>query len=252
MILELALVVFVYMTLWYFLALYLRDNSVVDIAWGIGFILIAFWTFFRNESFGLQQGVVLLLVCLWGIRLSGHILLRRHGHGEDPRYAAWRKQWTWIKVRSFFQVFMLQGVIMLIIALPIIMVMQAPSSSFGWLQMMGVFIWLGGLGFESIADWQLYSFKKNPRNKGKILDKGAWKFSRHPNYFGEAMLWWGLCYTAFQVSYWWIIISPALITFFLLKVSGVTLLEARYKGNTVYDRYKRRTSSFIPWWPKNS
>jgi steroid 5-alpha reductase family enzyme len=246
--------VMVYMTGVYLLALILKDNSIVDVAWGPGFILVAVISLIRNPLFAPRQALILALVVMWGMRLATHILVRRAGQGEDFRYAQWRRNWgRWFVVRSYIQVFLLQGVFLMIIASPIIMVGFAPGVRLGVRDGLGAAVWLMGYIFEVVGDFQLERFKRGGKNKGRIMTSGLWRYTRHPNYFGEAAMWWGIFFIALSVPKGWTgFISPLLITFLLLKVSGVPMLEKRYAGNPEFAAYARRTSVFIPWFPKRS
>lgn len=248
-----ALVVFLYMNCVFIGAVLIKNNSIVDIAWGIGFICVAFVTLFLNEGIAARKGLVTALVFLWGIRLSAHVALRNKGKPEDFRYAKWRKQWgKWFIPRSYFQIFLLQGVLLLIISFPVILVNRSQTAGLTLLDIIGVLIWCVGFFFESLSDHQLMRFKRNPAHKGLIMTRGLWRFSRHPNYFGEALIWWGIFAVVLSVEYGWTaIVSPLLITFLLLRVSGVTMLEKRYADNAQYAAYARKTNAFIPWIPKS-
>jgi steroid 5-alpha reductase family enzyme len=248
-----ALLIFITMTLVWLLSLLTRKMSIVDGFWGIGFIGIVLYHFFSGIEMEPRRFIVTYLVVLWGLRLAGHIFYRNHGKPEDPKYAAWRGDWGkntwWI---SYFKVFLLQGVLMFIIALPLQVVMLSCGPTLSRLDWVGVALWFFGWLFETAADYQLLKFKKQPANKGLVMNKGVWRYSRHPNYFGETVVWWGIFIISISSGYWYIsILSPLLITFLLLKVSGVTLLEKRYAGNDAYAEYKKITSSFFPLPPKN-
>jgi steroid 5-alpha reductase family enzyme len=249
-------IVLAYMTVWYLVALVKKDNSVADIAWGLGFVLVAAITFFRRGSLFLPL-LVTGLVAVWGLRLARHIFVRNKKPGEDPRYAEWRRKWGRAFVwRSYLQVFLLQGLFLLIISSPVIIININPynpaSMADGWdTWFIGVLVWGVGLFFEAVGDAQLARFKRDPVNRGKIMDRGLWRYSRHPNYFGESLMWWGIFLIALEVPYGWTtVVSPALITFLLVRVSGVPLLEKRYAGNAEFQAYARRTSAFFPWFPK--
>jgi len=244
--------VFVYMSCVFVIATLRKDNSVVDIAWGIGFILVAVMTFFLEAGFSWRQILVTGLVCIWGIRLAAHISVRNRGKGEDFRYARWRREWGKMFVlRSYFQVFLLQGVLLLIISYPVILVNKTGTEGMSAWDVAGVAVWSLGFFFETVGDYQLSQFKKDPRNTGKIMTAGLWSLTRHPNYFGEAALWWGIFLIALSSrNGWTAVISPVLITFLLLRVSGVTMLEKKYEGNQAFLEYARKTSPFFPWIPK--
>jgi steroid 5-alpha reductase family enzyme len=242
-----------FFTFFYLLSVVLKDASIVDIAWGLGFIVIAATGVVFHGAHPVLV-VHLILVTIWGLRLSGHIFFRKLKHaGEDFRYANWRKNWGhtfwW---RSFLQVFLLQSIVMLVIALPIIIAAERGSEKIGPWTVIGVAIWLLGFLCESIADAQLTAFKKDASNKGKLMMSGFWKYSRHPNYFGEAVQWWGIWVIALAVpGAWWTVIGPVAITYFLRFVSGVPMLERKYAGREDFEQYKKRTHAFVPWLSKD-
>ncbi|MGB6339940.1 MAG: DUF1295 domain-containing protein [Candidatus Aminicenantaceae bacterium] len=244
--------VFLYMTMVFLLALKKKDNSIVDIAWGLGFIGVAIFTFFLKEGWTNRHFIVTGLVIIWGIRLAIHIAMRNRGKGEDFRYAKWRHDWgRWFMLRSYFQIFMLQGASLFIIALSIILVNFSGREDLTAIDFLGMGVWCIGFFFEAVGDYQLRQFKKRPKNKGKIITTGLWKYTRHPNYFGEVVLWWGIFLLALPVENGWIaILSPLLITFLLLHVSGVAMLEKKYAGNAEFEAYAKRTNAFFPWFPK--
>lgn len=246
------LTVFLFMTAVFVYASVKKDNSVVDIAWGLGFICIALLTLILEKGIVWRQMLVTALVFIWGTRLAVHISLRKKGKGEDWRYAKWRREWgRRFLLRSFFQIFMLQGLFLLIIVYPVILVNHSPGRGFTFLDILGTSVWIFGFFFEAVGDYQLARFKKNPKNKGKILTDGLWKFTRHPNYFGEAMMWWGVFLIVLSVPYGWTAaFSPLFITVLLLRVSGVTMLEKKYEHDMNFAAYARKTSPFLPWFPK--
>jgi steroid 5-alpha reductase family enzyme len=247
-----ATAVFVYMTAVFLGAVFKKDNSIVDIAWGPGFILVAVVTFCLRPGFEARHVLVSGLVTAWGVRLAVHIYLRNRGRGEDFRYAKWRKDWgRWFIPRSFLQVYMLQGIFMLLISSPITLVNRSSERGLTLFDALGGLLWLVGFLFEAVGDYQLKRFKQKPESKGRIMTAGLWKYTRHPNYFGEAALWWGIFLIALSVTGGWAsIISPLTINFLLLKVSGVTMLEKKYAGNREFEAYASRTSAFLPWLPK--
>lgn len=243
------LVIFVSANVGFFVSLVKKRNDVADIFWGIGFILVAWTTFFLADKSNVSALLVNILVTIWGIRLALHIGLRNRGKGEDFRYKAWREEWGktfyW---RSYLQVFILQGVFLFVISLPIIFV-NSRNTEFSVFSVLGLIIWIIGFLFEAIGDYQLLQFTKNPENKGKIIQTGLWKYTRHPNYFGEVALWWGIFCFALPFGFW-TIISPITITYLLLKVSGIPMLEKKYENNPEFAEYKKRTSAFFPMFPK--
>lgn len=247
-----ALLVFLFMNVLFIFALQKKDNSIADIGWGIGFILIALYTLFKNGQFLERQLLITVMTITWGTRLAIHIYMRNKGKGEDPRYKRWRQMWgQQFMVRSYLQVFMLQGAIMLAIATPIIMVNTSNVPGLTFFDLLGFVVWMLGLFFESVADYQLYLFLQDPANRGLILMKELWRYSRHPNYFGEVMIWWGMFFVASNVPGGWMsIISPITISYILLFVSGVPLAEKQLQSLAEFAEYERKTSIFIPWFVK--
>lgn len=247
-----AAAIFIYMNMMFILSRIKHDNGIVDIAWGPGFVIVALLTFFAKSGMGPRPLLILTLVSIWGLRLAIHIFLRNHGRGEDFRYRHWRETWgKWFVLRSYLQIYMLQGLMMFIVSLPIQIANTAGSGPLGALEATGVLVWLLGFGFEAIGDFQLLRFMKNPANKGKVMRYGIWRLTRHPNYFGEATLWWGIFLIAFQCPGGWAgILSPMVIDFLLLYVSGIPMLEAKYRDNPEYQQYRRTTNALIPWVPK--
>ncbi len=246
--------ILLYMTIVFLFALKKKDNSIVDVAWGLGFIGVTLLTFFLKEGFTTRQIVVSGLVFIWGIRLALHIAFRKKGKGEDFRYAKWRRDWgRWFVLRSYFQIFMLQGVFLFIIGLPILLINFSQKEGLAVVDFVGIGVWCIGFFFEAVGDLQLTQFKKRPENKGKIITTGLWRYTRHPNYFGEVVMWWGVFLLALSVENGWIsILSPLTISFLLLRVSGVTMLEKKYKGHAEFGAYAERTNAFFPWFPKDS
>jgi steroid 5-alpha reductase family enzyme len=245
------LVILMLMLACWLASLALRDASIVDIFWGAGFVLCA-WMYFAlmPQGFAGRKWLTCLLVTFWGMRLALHILRRNQGKGEDYRYRAWREQagrrWWWI---SLFKVFLLQGALLWVISIPLLWAQASPvPGRLVWLDGAAVVVWCVGFSFEAIGDWQLQRFKANPANRGKVLQQGVWRYTRHPNYFGEAAVWWGYYLLAAAAGGWWTIYSPLLMTILLLRVSGVTLLEKRLaQSKPGYREYMQTTSAFIPW-----
>lgn len=236
-------------------SLRIRDNSIVDVFWGFGFMIIAVISFSQSEQSSAQY-IMTGLVLLWGIRLTSHIWFRKLREGkEDPRYAKWREEWGsgwYFIVRSFLQVYMLQMVLMLVVAIPILVV-NVPAIDIGivkdwnFLLIFGVIIALSGLVFETIADLQLRAFIKI-KKPWQIFMTGLYRYSRHPNYFGESVFWLGISLISLPFSYLGLI-GWIVITCLLLFVSGVPLQEARYEWRSEWEEYKKRTSVFVPWFP---
>ncbi|MFD2202944.1 DUF1295 domain-containing protein [Shivajiella indica] len=248
--LDLACLLFIYMVCWFLIAVFKKRNDVADIAWGLGFVFLA-WISFSLGNKNPRSILVNSLVTIWGLRLAWHIFNRNKGKKEDFRYLEWRKTWKYFYLRSFFQVFMLQGFFLYIIAFPVLYINISPPNSLSGWDSLAVMIWLFGFVFESLGDYQLQQFKNNPNNKGKIIQTGLWKFSRHPNYFGDAVQWWGIFILALPLAGGWItIIGPIMITYLLRYVSGVPMLERKYLGNPEFEKYKQKTSVFFPLPPK--
>jgi len=250
--LQAAVIVFIYFFLFFLVAQIIRNNSIVDMGWGAGFVLVALATLFIQGAYMERNLLLVLLITIWGGRLTYYIVRRNWGKPEDFRYAKWRREWgRWLVPRAFLQVFMLQGLLMLVIGYPIILVNANPQPGLNILDYLGLAVWIIGFYFESVSDKQMAEFKKDPANKGHIIKTGLWKYSRHPNYFGEATMWWGIFLLSLSVSLGWsAIISPLTITLMLLYVSGVPMLEKKYKDNPEFQEYAKVTSKFFPWFPK--
>ncbi len=242
-------IIVAFMTGAWLFSLYKKDMSVVDGFWGLGFIAVTLHWFTRLEDIEPRQFIITYLIVLWGMRLAIYIFYRSRGKAEDPRYVAFRDDWkekTWYI--SYFKVFLLQGALQMVIVLPILVVMHDAGTTPGTADLVGILIWTFGFIFETAADLQMLRFKQNPANKGKVMDKGLWYYSRHPNYFGEVCVWWGIFIISLGSGLWYLsVLSPILITYMLLKVSGITMLEKRYEGNDAYSIYKQTTSPFFPW-----
>lgn len=252
MLLEVGLVVLVYFFVFFIMGTILKNNSIVDQAWGLGFVLISLYTMIRLQNFGIISLITMVVVALWGGRLFYHIMRRNFGKPEDFRYANWREEWgKYVVIRAFFQVYMLQGVIMVSIAFPVVLIHERIVQDFNSLTALGVFIWAIGYFFEVVGDAQLHRFKRNPENRGKLMTTGLWQYTRHPNYFGEATMWWGIFVIAISAGATWLsILSPIIITLLLLFVSGVPMLEKAMKNRSGFEDYAYRTNKFVPWFPK--
>ena len=236
------------------MSLIYRNVTLVDSLWGLGFVLIAWLTFFLADGFFGRKFLIALLVSVWGLRLAGHLSWRNWGHGEDPRYGAWRAESGdrfWLV--SLFKVFVLQAIFLWAIALAMQWgQLSSLPAKITWLDFLGLGLWLTGFFFEAVGDWQLARFKANPNNKGRVMDQGLWAYTRHPNYFGETLIWWGIfLITLATPGSWWTIVSPIIITVVLLKMTGVTLMEKTIvKTRPGYEAYIAKTNAFIPWFPK--
>jgi steroid 5-alpha reductase family enzyme len=236
------------------ISLVLRNSSIVDIFWGTGFVLVAWAAFLLGaEGFPPRKWLLAILVTIWGLRLSLYILARNWRKPEDFRYAKWREEnganWWWF---SFFKVFLLQGVLLWIISAPLVAAQSISGPrSLGILEGLGVVLWSIGFFFEAVGDWQLSRFKADPAHRGMVMDRGVWRYTRHPNYFGDATAWWGHYLVALSAGAWWTFFSPALMTFLLVRVSGVTMLESSLREKKpAYRDYMESTSAFIPWIPR--
>lgn len=246
--LTLGVLLFLYMSLWFLVSLIKKRNDVADIAWGLGFVIMSWVSLFVLGDFSVRGLLVGVLVSIWGLRLAWHIYIRNRSKSEDYRYLAWRKEWgTWFYLRSYLQVYILQGVLLFLIVLPVLIINKNSGSLLNLLDLVGVLIWLFGFYFEAVGDKQLADFIKNPENKGKLMQKGLWAYTRHPNYFGEVTQWWGLWIIALSVQNGWIgIVGPITITFLILKVSGIPLLEKKMEENPDFVEYKKKVSAFFP------
>ena len=240
-----------YVSVWFIISLLIKRNDIADIAWGLGFVAIAIFLFITQPS-TLQSTIVYILTIIWGIRLAIHIGVRSKGKPEDFRYKKWRDEWgKYFVLRSYLQVYLLQGFFMWIISAPIIVVAMAQNQAISPFILAGSIVWLIGFAFESIGDYQLMLFIKHKQNKSDIMQTGLWKYTRHPNYFGEVLLWWGIFIMVLPLPYGVsAIISPITISFLLLYVSGIPMLEAKYKDHQAFQDYKKRTSAFFPMLPK--
>jgi len=230
------------------------DTSIVDPFWGPGFVLIAATAYLVGEGFEPRRLLLTGMVAIWGLRLGFHLLGRNLHEGEDRRYRAMRAHWgssfCWVSLGT---VFLLQGVLMWIISIPIQTVATASAPpGLAPTDVLGVALWCLGMFFEVFGDQQLRRFKADPGNKGKVLDTGLWAYTRHPNYFGDAMVWWGIFAVAAGVpAGWWTVFSPLVMNFFLLRVSGVAMLEKDIaERRPEYRAYIERTSAFIPRPPR--
>jgi len=247
-------VVFVLTTALWGVSVAVRDTSIVDIFWGAGFVVIAWVTFAASDGSSGRRLLLAVLTTIWGMRLTIHLARRNLGHGEDRRYRAMRKRhgdrWP---MRSLWAVFWGQGVLMWMVSLPVQagQVYTTPADLI-WLDVLGAVVWLLGFLFETIGDFQLTRFKADPANAGLVMDRGLWSWTRHPNYFGDFSVWWGLFLIALAtLSAWWTIISPILMSVLLIRVSGAALLErGMSKTRPGYEDYVRRTSGFLPRPPK--
>lgn len=234
------------------LSLLLRNASIVDVAWGAGFLLIAWVTFAATNGIGPSRWLLLGLTSIWGVRLSGYLAWRNAGRGEDKRYAAMRsKHGSRFAFVSLWTVFGLQGAVMWIVSLPVQVGMAAAQPGVSGWHVLGFCVWAVGLVFESVGDLQLARFQADPGNQRRVLMCGLWRYTRHPNYFGDFLVWWGLYFIAIaHGAALWTVVGPIVMSVFLMRVSGVTLLEkSLLRTRPEYARYQRETSAFFPWFP---
>jgi steroid 5-alpha reductase family enzyme len=241
-------------TLMWMLSVRPRNASIADVWWGTSFLLLAWLYMFLSPTATSRGWFMAVLITVWGTRLSAHIVRRGRGTGEDPRYAAMRAAqggaFWW---RSLLTVFWLQGTIAWFVAIPVLVAVRAPQpAALTVVDGVGILLFVIGFGFEAVGDIQLGRFRGDPRSRGRVLDTGLWRYTRHPNYFGDATLWWGIYVMAASVPHGWLtVLSPSLMTLLLMRVSGVTLLEAGLKQSKPdYASYIDRTPPFIPWFPR--
>jgi steroid 5-alpha reductase family enzyme len=241
------------MTILWLISIINKNVSVVDLFWGVGFVLTCVVYFLNTEGFETRKILIMAMVAIWGLRLSIYLAWRNHGKGEDFRYQKFRKdfgehRYWWY---SFFSVFLVQGILMWLISAPLLGAQFYPGNSLGILDFLGILIWLIGLVFEAGGDMQLARFKANPTNKGKVLDTGFWHYTRHPNYFGDAAAWFGYALICLAAGSYIPVLGSVLMTALIIKVSGVALLEKTLNTSKPgYQEYVRKTSAFVPWFPK--
>lgn len=241
------------MTILWLISIKIRNVSIVDLFWGFGFVVAASVYFIFTKGFETRKILLLSLVAIWGLRLSIYLAWRNIGKGEDFRYQKFRKdfgedRYWWY---SFISVFLLQGVLMWLISAPLLGAQFYQDDGLGILDFIGIAIWIIGFVFEAGGDMQLARFKANPANKGKVLSIGFWHYTRHPNYFGDAAVWFGYALICLSAGSYWPVLGTVLMTALIIKVSGVALLEKTLNNTKPgYQEYVRKTSAFIPWFPK--
>jgi steroid 5-alpha reductase family enzyme len=241
------------MTLLWLISIKIRNVSIVDLFWGFGFVVSCAVYLLFSEGVETRKILLMTLVAIWGLRLSIYLAWRNIGKGEDFRYQKFRKdfgeeRYWWY---SFFSVFLLQGVLMWLISAPLLGAQFYAGNELGILDFSGVAIWIIGFVFEAGGDIQLARFKANPDNKGKVLDTGFWRYTRHPNYFGDAAVWFGYGLICYSAGSYFPILGSVLMTALIIRVSGVALLEKSLNTTKPgYQEYVRKTSMFIPWFPK--
>jgi steroid 5-alpha reductase family enzyme len=240
------------MNLWFVISIVLKRNDVADIAWGLGFVILAWSSYCLTGHFTSLGFFISVLVTVWGIRLAWHIYKRNSQKSEDARYRAWRESWgQQVILKSYLQIYLLQGAFLFLISLPVLVINYTNDVSINSFVYIGTIVWLIGFYFESVGDAQLALFIQNPTNKGKLMQTGLWAYSRHPNYFGEVTQWWGIWLIALTTP-WGIVtvVGPLMITFLILFVSGVPLLEKKMETHQDFAAYKKRVSVFLPLPPR--
>jgi steroid 5-alpha reductase family enzyme len=243
----------------FFLAVKFKRNDFADVIWGPGMLLASLggltlsWWLNPQFQFTKLDGLALILLTLWSLRLFFHLGIRTLSHDqEDIRYQKMRENWkdSW-KIQSYLKVFVLQGFLMIVNVCPVLWILGSQDKSLTGFSLLATALWLVGFVIESLSDYQLKEFKKNPINRGQLIRSGLWGWSRHPNYFGEILQWWALFLLALPLSGGiYTIIGPLMITFFLVKVSGIPLLERNMQSRSGFEDYKNTTSLLIPWPPR--
>lgn len=258
-----ALILLFYLIIAFIVGTIKKNNGLMDVFYGPGYFVLGLSSLilnliFTNEVY-IRQTIVTILVFIWATRLATYVFIRNRGKPEDYRYQAMRRRWkTKTILKSFFRVYFFQGIVIFIVCFPVWFVNISSNPSiesfldfFGITLWLGAIIWLVGFLFETIGDYTLYKFLQKPENKGEVMDRGVWKLSQHPNYFGEVTQWWGIYIIALATPFGFItILGPIFITYMIIKVSGIRLLNWRYRADDKYAEYKKRTSIFFPWFPK--
>jgi len=248
-----AIVIGSFVSLLFLVSLIIKRNDIADVAWGTGIFLVALVSYLTGPQTN-EIIILTILAGLWGFRLTARIFLRNSKKPEDYRYKAWRDSWgSWFYVRSYFQVYLLQGLLMIVVGYVFIHAsVYGDTLTMSPFFVAGILVWTLGYVFEVVGDWQLDAFIKSKPETGTILSSGLWKYTRHPNYFGEVTMWWGLWLMILTLPLSYIaLISPITITFLILKVSGIPMLEKKFEGNLQFEEYRKRTSAFFPLPPKN-
>lgn len=249
-----AVLLLVFFTILFVVAQIMKNNAIVDSFWGPSFLLVAVYTFIVASEPGIRSYVLTAMVLIWALRLFFYITVRNWNKPEDYRYIDMRKRWgnSFPLLKAYLNVFVLQGILSYIVGLPIISTNTSSVQSLTLISYIGIILWIIGFLFETVGDQQLKTFKAKKENKGKLMTEGLWAYTRHPNYFGEAAMWWGIFLVSLAgLGDLLFIVSPILMTLLLLYVSGVPLLEKKYKDREDFKAYTRRTNKFFPWFPKN-
>ena len=242
------------MTILWIISTIVRNVSIVDLFWGLGFVITTAFFFIKTSGNESRKILLMTMVTIWGLRLSVYLAWRNAGKGEDFRYREFRrkygeKHYWWV---SFFQTFLLQGILMWLISAPLLGAQYyGNDKGLGIFDFMGIFLWTIGFIFEAGGDFQLAVFKANPANKDKVLDTGFWRYTRHPNYFGDSSVWWGYGFVCLAAGSYIPLLGSLLMTALIIKISGVALLEKSLTEQKLqYKDYIEKTSAFIPWFPK--
>jgi steroid 5-alpha reductase family enzyme len=247
------LLILIMMTLLWVVSAIVKNVSIVDLFWGLGFVLTSGFYFLNTDGLDIRKLIVVILTSVWGLRLSLYLAWRNIGEGEDFRYKQFRekygKKYWWL---SFFQTFLLQGVLMWLISSPLLGAQYSGRDvPLGPFDITGIVLWSAGFLFETTGDFQMARFRSDPSNKGKIMDRGLWNYTRHPNYFGDTLVWWGFAFLSIATGNYIPVLGSVLMTFLIIKVSGVGLLEKSLVDKKPgYREYMQRTSAFVPWFPK--
>lgn len=246
--------ILIMMTVLWVISIIVKNVSIVDVFWGAGYVLTSVFYFLNTSGNETRKAILLVLVPIWGFRLAGYLAVRNYGKGEDFRYRKFRQdygehRYWWI---SFFQTFLLQGILMWLISAPLLGAQyNGADRGLNLFDYLGMFFWLTGFVFEAGGDQQLKRFRSDPGNKGRVLDTGFWKYTRHPNYFGDSSVWWGFGFFSLAAGSYLAVLGSLLMTALIIKVSGVVLLEKTLsQSKPGYSEYARKTSAFIPWFPK--
>ena len=252
--LQAALIILVLVTLLWIWSIIIKNVSIVDLFWGFGFVVVNAFYLFMSGELNTRKILILTLVGLWGLRLAIYLAWRNIGKGEDFRYQEFRryygpKRYWWF---SYFQTFLLQGALIMIVSLPLLGINSSASSGdLNVLDYIGIVVWIIGFVFEAGGDFQLAIFKNDPANRGKVLNTGFWKYTRHPNYFGDSAVWWAYAIFSMAAGSYWQIIGSIVMTLLIIRISGVALLEKTLNNTKPqYKEYVQKTSSFFPWFPK--
>ena len=230
-----------------------KDVSIVDSLWPVFFIILALYAYSITDIESIKSKLVVVLVAIWALRLSLYITMRHWGHEEDHRYQAIRKNSDpGFKYKSLYMIFSFQAIVAWIVSLPLFYAINTSVRELTTIDYIGLTLWCTGMLFESVADYQLWKFKQLESNKGKVLTEGLWAYSRHPNYFGEFLVWWGFFCFALSTANFIAIVSPLLMTYLLLKFSGVSLLEKTMILKPGYETYMKNTNAFLPGFKNRS